>query len=144
MDHLEVLREKIERLRSEIAHILELNRIYRLQRPNDREAQVAHGQGRERLQQVSEPCCRNNSVTTALANSSGSSDRTIMAHRLHNPSVVPDSRSPSIRISGSSRLQLTHLASGSIRCGNLLMVVMFQQFSRILGKSVCDVVHFRR
>jgi len=49
MDHLEVLREKIERLRSEIAQIKELNRIYRLQLVNDTEAQVAHGQRNERL-----------------------------------------------------------------------------------------------
>jgi hypothetical protein len=52
MDHLEVLREKIERLRSEIAQIQELNRVYRLQRANDTEAQVAHGQRHERLQAI--------------------------------------------------------------------------------------------
>jgi hypothetical protein len=52
MDHLEVLREKIERLRSEIAQIQELNRVYRLQLANDTEAQVAHGQRHERLQAI--------------------------------------------------------------------------------------------
>jgi hypothetical protein len=52
MDHLEVLREKIERLRSEIAQIQELNKIYRLQSANDTEAQVAHGQRQERLQAI--------------------------------------------------------------------------------------------
>ena len=52
MDHVEVLREKIERLRSEIAQIQELNRIYRLQSANDTEAQVTHGQRHERLQAI--------------------------------------------------------------------------------------------
>ena len=52
MDHLEVLREKIERLRSEIAQIQELNRVYRLQLQNDTEAQIAHGQRHERLQAI--------------------------------------------------------------------------------------------
>jgi hypothetical protein len=55
MDHLEVLREKIERLRSEIAQIKELNRVYRLQRANDTEGQVAHGQRQERLQAMTLP-----------------------------------------------------------------------------------------
>jgi hypothetical protein len=52
MDHLEVLREKIGLLRAEIAQIQELNRVYRLQCPNDMEAQVAHGQRQERLQAI--------------------------------------------------------------------------------------------
>ena len=52
MDHLEVLREKIERLRSEIAQIKELNRLYRLEGGTDTEAQVAHGQRHERLQAI--------------------------------------------------------------------------------------------
>jgi len=49
MDYLEVLREKIARLRSEIARIQELNRLYRLHGENDTEAQVAYGQRNERL-----------------------------------------------------------------------------------------------
>jgi transcriptional regulator of NAD metabolism len=49
MDHLEVLREKIARLRAEIAHIQESNQEYRLQEWNRTEAQVAHGERQERL-----------------------------------------------------------------------------------------------
>ena len=52
MDHLEVLREKIARLRSEIAHIQQLNKEYRLRETNGTEAQVAHGQRHERLQAI--------------------------------------------------------------------------------------------
>ena len=49
MDHLEVLREKIARLRAEIAAIEELNREYRLREWVGTEAQVAHGERQERL-----------------------------------------------------------------------------------------------
>jgi len=52
MDHLEVLREKIARLRAEIAHIHELNQEYRLRRVNETQAQIAHGQRQERLQAI--------------------------------------------------------------------------------------------
>jgi len=52
MDHLEVLREKIGRLRAEIAQLQELNNQYRRERRNDAEAQVAHGQRHERLQAI--------------------------------------------------------------------------------------------
>jgi transcriptional regulator of NAD metabolism len=52
MDHLEVLREKIARLRAEIVHIQALNQEYRLRQRNDTEAQVAHGQRHERLQAI--------------------------------------------------------------------------------------------
>jgi transcriptional regulator of NAD metabolism len=52
MDHLEVLREKIGRLRAEIAQIQELNQQYRLREANATEAQVAHGQRHERLQAI--------------------------------------------------------------------------------------------
>ena len=52
MDHLRVLREKIGLLRAEIAQIQELNKVYRLQVANDTEAQVAHGQRHERLQEI--------------------------------------------------------------------------------------------
>jgi hypothetical protein len=54
MDHLEVLREKVTRLRSEIADIQRLNEVYRLQGTNKTEAQIAHGQRLERLQQIQE------------------------------------------------------------------------------------------
>jgi hypothetical protein len=49
MDHIEVLREKIGRLRVEIAEIQELTKQYRLQGSNGAEAQIAHGQRQERL-----------------------------------------------------------------------------------------------
>jgi hypothetical protein len=52
MDHLDVLREKIGRLRAEIARIQELNELYRLRKGNETEAQVAHGQRLERLQEI--------------------------------------------------------------------------------------------
>ena len=52
MDHLEVLRDKIARLRDEIAQLHGLNQEYRLRRGNDTEAQVAHGQRHERLQAI--------------------------------------------------------------------------------------------
>jgi hypothetical protein len=52
MDHLEVLREKIGRLRVEIAEIHELNKQYRRQDWNETDAQVAHGQRHERLQAI--------------------------------------------------------------------------------------------
>ena len=52
MDHLEVLREKIARLRNEIAHIQELNQEYRRRSSHDTEAQVAHGLRHERLQAI--------------------------------------------------------------------------------------------
>jgi transcriptional regulator of NAD metabolism len=49
MDHLEVLREKIARLRAEIAAIQGSNREYRLREWVETEAQVAHGERQERL-----------------------------------------------------------------------------------------------
>ena len=52
MDHIEVLREKIGRLRVEIAQIQALNKQYRLQGRNGAEEQVAHGQRQERLQVI--------------------------------------------------------------------------------------------
>jgi hypothetical protein len=52
MDHLEVLREKIGRLRGEIAHIQELNELYRSHSANETDAQAAHGQRHERLQAI--------------------------------------------------------------------------------------------
>jgi hypothetical protein len=53
MEHLEVLREKIARLRLEIAQIQELNRVYRLQGGNGTEAQVAPARGTNGCQQFS-------------------------------------------------------------------------------------------
>ena len=52
MNHLEVLREKIGRLRVEIAGIQELNEQYRRQDRNETDAHVAHGQRHERLQAI--------------------------------------------------------------------------------------------
>jgi hypothetical protein len=61
MDHLEVLREKIERLRDEIAHLQELNDQYRFARGrgrNETKAQIAHGQRHERLQAIQQELVR--------------------------------------------------------------------------------------
>jgi hypothetical protein len=58
MDHLEVLREKIGRLRDEIAHIQELNDLYRRHRVNETDAQVAHGLRHERLQAIQQELAR--------------------------------------------------------------------------------------
>jgi septal ring factor EnvC (AmiA/AmiB activator) len=44
MDHLEVLREKIARLRSEIAQLQEMTEQYRREDRHDTEAHVRHGQ----------------------------------------------------------------------------------------------------
>jgi hypothetical protein len=52
MDHTEVLRDKVARLRAEIAQIQELNQEYRLQGRNGTEAQIAHGKRQERLQAI--------------------------------------------------------------------------------------------
>lgn len=52
MDHLNVLREKVSRLRAEIADIRKLNEQYRLRDQNDTEAQVTHGQRQDRLQAI--------------------------------------------------------------------------------------------
>lgn len=52
MDHLEVLREKIGRLRMQIAQIQELNKQHRLQGKNSAEARAAHGQRQERLEVI--------------------------------------------------------------------------------------------
>ena len=52
MDHLAVLREKIGRLRAEIADLQELNQLYRREGRHETQAQVAHGQRHERLQAI--------------------------------------------------------------------------------------------
>jgi hypothetical protein len=52
MNHLEVLRDKIGRLRAEIAQIQGLNEEYRRQDRNAPDAQVAHGLRHERLQAI--------------------------------------------------------------------------------------------
>ena len=52
MDHFIVLREKIGRLREEIAQIQELNKEHQLHSGNGAEAQVAHVQRQERLQAI--------------------------------------------------------------------------------------------
>jgi len=52
MDHLEALRDKIERLRVEIADIQELNQQFRRDGGNGADVQVAHGQRNERLQAI--------------------------------------------------------------------------------------------
>ena len=52
MDHLAVLHDKIGSLRAEIAQLQELNDRYWLRRGNGPQAQVAHGQRQERLQEI--------------------------------------------------------------------------------------------
>jgi len=52
MDHLAVLREKIGRLRAEIADLQQSNDEYRRQGRHETQAQVAHGQRHERLQAI--------------------------------------------------------------------------------------------
>ena len=52
MDHLEVLRIKIGRLRSEIAQLQKSNGHYRREGRHDTQAQLAHGQRHERLQVI--------------------------------------------------------------------------------------------
>jgi hypothetical protein len=54
MNHLEVLREKIARLRSEIAGIQESNEQYRFRDPKGAEADIAHSHRQERLQEIQE------------------------------------------------------------------------------------------
>jgi len=52
MDHLRVLRDKIRRLRVEIAEIQALNQQFRRDGGKGADAQVAHGQRNERLQAI--------------------------------------------------------------------------------------------
>jgi hypothetical protein len=54
MDHLIVLREKIARLRAEIADIQALNERYRFGGKNGPEAEISHSHRLERLQQIQE------------------------------------------------------------------------------------------
>lgn len=54
MDHIEALREKIASLRSEIVDIQALNEQYRLGVQRRTEAQIAHGQRLEHLQEIQE------------------------------------------------------------------------------------------
>jgi hypothetical protein len=52
MEHLAVLREKVGRLRAEIAQLQELNDRYWLRGRTETEAQIAHAQRHERLQAI--------------------------------------------------------------------------------------------
>jgi hypothetical protein len=52
MDHLSVLREKIARLRAEIADLQGLNDRYRHERNHEAGAQIAHRQRQERLEAI--------------------------------------------------------------------------------------------
>ena len=52
MDHLEVLRDQIGRLRREIADVQKLNQQFRRDGGNGADAQVAHAQRSERLQAI--------------------------------------------------------------------------------------------
>jgi hypothetical protein len=52
MDHLEVLRDKIGRLRREIADVQKLNQQFRRDGGHGADVQVAHAQRSERLQAI--------------------------------------------------------------------------------------------
>jgi hypothetical protein len=52
MDHLGVLRDKIGRLRAEIADIQKLNQQFRSEGGEGADVHVAHGQRNERLQAI--------------------------------------------------------------------------------------------
>ena len=52
MDHIEVIREKIARLRSEIASIQALNDRYRFGTQHGSEAETAHIQRHQRLEAI--------------------------------------------------------------------------------------------
>ena len=54
MDHLDVLCQKIASLRAEIATIQELNERYRFGTQNEAQAQVAHLNRQQRLQDIQE------------------------------------------------------------------------------------------
>ena len=54
MDHIAVLRENIARLRSEIAGIQALNDRYRFRVQHGAEAEIAHVQRQELLQEIQE------------------------------------------------------------------------------------------
>ena len=58
MDHLLVLREKIGRLREEIADIQKLNEEFRRNGGQGTEAQIAHGQRSDRLQSIQQELVR--------------------------------------------------------------------------------------
>ena len=58
MDHFEVLREKVERLRVEIAEIQQLNEQYRRQGRNEADAQLGYNQRLERLQAIQQELAR--------------------------------------------------------------------------------------
>ncbi|MCU1269167.1 MAG: hypothetical protein JWN74_461 [Acidobacteriaceae bacterium] len=58
MDHLGILRDKIGRLREEIADIQKSNEQFRRDGWNGAEAQVGHGQRNERLQAIQQELVR--------------------------------------------------------------------------------------
>jgi len=58
MDHLLALRDKVGRLREEIADIQQLNEQFRRNGWNGPEAQAAHGQRNERLQAIQQELVR--------------------------------------------------------------------------------------
>ena len=52
MHHLEVLREKVATLRTEIVQLQELNEQYRRERQLDAQAHFAHGERQQRLLEI--------------------------------------------------------------------------------------------
>ena len=66
MDHLRVLRDKIERFREEIAEIQKLNDEFRRAVRNGAGAQVAHGWKQERLQAIQHELVQSQTLAVEL------------------------------------------------------------------------------
>jgi hypothetical protein len=81
MDHLNALREKIGRLRAEIADIQKLNVQFRLRERNEPEAQVAHGQRQERLQAIQQELAQLAGLGRKVLSFEGMNDK--HRYRLH-------------------------------------------------------------
>jgi hypothetical protein len=81
MDHLEVLRDKVERLRAEIAEIKLLNERHRLRAGDGAEAREAHLKRHERLQEIQKELVQ----VSNLGNKALSAEERIEKHlsRLH-------------------------------------------------------------
>ena len=70
MDHLSALKEKIVRLRTEIAKIQELNEQYRREKERDMVSQIAHTERHERLEQIKQELGRLAELGRALHSAS--------------------------------------------------------------------------
>ena len=79
MDYLEVLREKIRRLRVEIAEIQRLNEQYRRQGGNEAEAEMAYRRRHERLQAIQQELAQ----LAAFGRKAPSGEEKTEQHRSH-------------------------------------------------------------